>query len=94
MVVNDVGQMVGGQLVSTLVEHLVVADVALHAHLATNQVVDQNLLTSLHLEADNILVARGYQRIDLFLWKSQRVAHLLAGVTVVLEILNLSTLGL
>ena len=92
VVVDDVRQMVGRQLVGTLVEHLVVADVALDTHLTTDEVVDENFLTSLHLEADDILMAGSNQRVDLFLRKGQRVAHLLARVAVVLEVLYLSTL--
>ena len=93
MVVNDIGQMVGRQLVGTLVEHLVVADVALDTYLTTNKVVDQDLLTSLDLEADNILLSISNQRLYFFLQQCQRVTHLLAGVAVVLEILDFSTLG-
>ena len=92
VVVNDIGQMVGRQLISTLVEHLVVADVALDAHLTTNEVVDQNLLTGLHLEAHHILMAGSHQLLYFLFGKRQRVAHLTAGVAVVLEILNLLTL--
>ena len=83
--------MIGGQFISTLVKHLVVADVTLDTHLTTNQVVDQYLLTSLNLEANHILMPRSYQPLDLFLGKSQRVTHLASCMTVILEILNLTT---
>ena len=94
VVIDDVRQMVGGQLVGTLIEHLVVEDVALHAHLATDKVVDQHLASRLNLETHDILLAIGYQLVDLLLGQGQRVAHLTAGVGVVLEVLYLATLGL
>ena len=92
VVIDDIGQMVSGQLVGTLIEYFIVADITLYTHLTTNQVVDQNLLTSFNLETDDVLMAISNQRINLLLRKRQRVAHLLAGVTIVLEVLNLSTL--
>ena len=94
VVVDDVSQMVCRQLVSTLVKHLVVDDVALDTHLATDKVVDQHLLSGLNLEADNVLVAGSNQRIDLFLREGQRVAHLATCVAIVLKVLNLGTLCL
>ena len=94
MVVNDVSQMIGRQLVGTLIKHLIITDIALNTYLATNQVVDQDLLTSLNLEANHILLTLGNQFLNLFLRHSQRVAHLTAGMTIVLEVLNLSTLSL
>ena len=93
MVVDDIGQMIGGQLVCTLEEHLIVEDIRLHTNLTTNQVVDQHLLSSLDLETDHILLAVGYQLLHFFFRKCQRVAHLATGVAVILEILDFSTLG-
>ena len=92
VVVDDIGQVVCRQLVGTLVEHLVVADVALDTHLATDEVVDQNLLAGLHLEAHHILLSLGYEAVYLFFGQCQRVAHLAAGVAVILEILDFGTL--
>ena len=71
MVVHDIGQMIGRQLVSTLIEHLIITDIALHTHLTTDEVVDQDLLTSLNLEANHILLALGNQLVHLFLRHSQ-----------------------
>ena len=71
VVVDDIGQMVSRQLVGTLIEHLVVDDVALDAHFAANEVVDEHLLAGLNLEAHDILMTRSHQRLDLFLGKSQ-----------------------
>ena len=92
VVVDDVGQVVGGQLVGTLEQHLVVDDVGLHAHLATDQVIDQHLVAGLHLEAHHILPTVGYQLVDLLFRQRQRVAHLAAGMRVVLEVLYLAAL--
>ena len=52
--------MISRQLISTLIEHLIVEDIALHTHLTTNQVVNQHLLPCLNLEANHILLAFSY----------------------------------
>ena len=93
VVVDDVGQVIGRQLVGTLVEHLVIEDVALHTHLTANQVVDQYLLSGFNLETDYVLMAGSHQLFHFLLWKGQRVTHLTTGVGVVLEILDFGTLG-
>ena len=93
MVVDDVGQVIGRQLVGTLVEHLVIEDVGLHTHLTANQVVDQYLLSGFNLETDDVLMAGSHQLLHFLLWKGQRVTHLTTGVGVVLEILDFGTLG-
>ena len=92
MVVDNVGQMIGGQLVGTLVEHLVVHDVGFHAHFATNHVVDQHFLAGLNLEAHHVLMTVGNQAVDLVLRQGERVAHHLARLGVVLEVLYLLAL--
>ena len=94
MVINNVGQVIGRQLVGTLEEHLIVEDITLHAHLPTNQVIDQHLLSGLNLEAHHILLTIGDQLLHLLLGKGQRVAHLTTRMAVVLEVLYLRTLGL
>ncbi len=94
MVVDDVGQVIGGQFVGTLVEHLVVEDVALHTHIATNHVVDMDLLSRIDAEAHGVLGTVGDELLPLGAVHSQRVAHLHAGAGVVLEVLDLLALGL
>ena len=94
MVVNDVSQVISRQLVGTLIKHLVITDITLYTHLATNQVVNKNLLTSLNLEANHILLTLGNQFVNLFLRHSQRVTHLTTSMAIVLEVLNLGTLCL
>ena len=92
MVVDDVSQMVRGQFVGTLVEHFVVENVALHAHLATNHVVHQHLAARLNLEAHHVLLAVVDEASHLVGGQRQRVAHHLARLGVVLEVLNLLAL--
>ena len=94
MIVDDICEVISRQLVCTLIEHLIIEDVSLHANLTTDKIVDKNLLASIDLKADNILLTIGNELFYLFLWKCQRVTHLTAGVTVVLKILYLSTLCL
>ena len=86
--------MVGGQLVGTLEEHLVVEDVALDDHLAADEVEDVNLLPGHHLEAHHILLSVGYQAVHLLAGHCQRVAHHAACVGIVLEVLDFLTFGL
>ena len=94
MVVDDVGQMIGGQLVGTLEEHLVVEDVALDDHIAAYHVVDMDVLARLYLEAHHILVAVGNELLHLVGRHGERIAHHATGVGVILEVFHLGTLGL
>ena len=94
VVVDDICQVICRQLVGTLIQHLVVADITLDTYFATDEVVDENLLTGLDLKTNDILVARSNQLLDFLLGEGQRVTHLTARMAVVLEVLNLSTLGL
>ena len=94
VVIDDVGQMIGRQLVGTLVEHFVVEDVALDTHVAADHVVDMDLLARLHLEAYGILHTVVDELSPLLFGQSQRVAHLHACGSVVLEVLHLGALCL
>jgi hypothetical protein len=94
MVVHDVGKVIGRKLVGTLIEHLVVEDIALDANLTTDQVIDENLFAWLDLEAYNILLAVSDKLINLLTRHTQGVAHLQAGMRIILEVLNLGTLSL
>ena len=94
VVVDDIRQVIGRQFVGTLIQHLVVADIALDTYFAADEVVDENLLTGLDLKTNDILVARSNQLLDFLLGEGQRVTHLTARMAVVLEVLNLGTLGL
>ena len=94
VVIHDIRQMVCRQLVCTLEEHLIIKDVRLHTHLTTNEVVDENLLSTVNLKTHHILLTVGYQLLHFLLRQRQRVTHHITGVTVVLEILDLSALRL
>ena len=94
MIVHDIRQMISRQLVSTLIEHLVVKDVTLHADLTTNQIVDKYFLPGINLKTNHILLAISYHLLYFLFRKSQGVAHLTARMAVVLEVLYLLTLGI
>ena len=94
MVVHDVCQVISWQFVSTLIEHLVVQDITHHLHVATNHIVDMNLLSWFNLETNGVLLAVGDELIYLLLGKGKRVAHLHTGMSIILEVLNLGTLCL
>ena len=94
MVVHDVGKVIGWQLVGTLVEHLVVEDVALYHHVAAYHVVHVDFLSRPDEEAHHVLLALGNHLLHFLFWQCQRVAHLHARVGVILEILYLLSLGL
>ena len=94
VVVHDIGQVIGRQLVGRLIKHLVVEDGRVDDHFATDEVVDMHVFIRLNLETYDILLALGDQRIYFFLRKSQRVAHLQAGRSVILEVGHFLALSL
>ena len=94
MVVDDIGEMIGRQLVGTLVEHLVVDHVAHDAHIATDEVVDMHGLTRFDLETHHILLSLVDELSGGLLAQGERVAHQHARMGIVLEILDFRTLGL
>ena len=65
VIVDDIGQVVGRQLVGTLEKHLVVKDIALHMHLATYHIVDNDILSGVDSEAHHILVSLSQQAFYL-----------------------------
>ena len=93
VVVHDVCQVISWQFVSTLIENLVIQDITHHLHVATNHIVDMNFLSWFNLETYCILLTICDELIYLLLGKGERVAHLHTGMSIVLEILNLSTLS-
>ena len=94
VVVHDIGEMVGRELVSALVEHLVVEDVGLDAHLAADEVIDEHFLARIDKETHYILLAVSDELVHLFLAEAEGIAHLKASLCVVLEVLYLAALGL
>ena len=57
VVIHDVGQVVGGQVVCRLVEHFVVQDIGVDNHFAANQVVDMNVFVRFYLESHHVFLA-------------------------------------
>ena len=94
VVVDDVSQVVCRQFVGTLVEHLVVEDVALDDDVSADHVVDVYIDARLHLEAYYVLLAVGDATLHFLLRQCERVGHLTACACVVLEVLYLGTLSL
>lgn len=88
VVVNDVGQVVSGELVSTLVKHLVIEHVRHDAHVATDDVVNVNLFARLDFEAHHILLSSFDEALGLLFAEGDRVAHHAARVGIILEILD------
>ena len=72
VVIDDVGQVIGRQLVGRFVEHLVVERRGVDLHMATDQVVHLDHLTHGHLETNYPLVAACNARLDLLLRKTER----------------------
>ena len=89
VVVDDVGQVVGGQSVGALEEHFVVEYRRVDGHHAADDVVDLHFATRLYLEPHHVLMAAGYELLYLLGTEGERVAHLCACRCVVLEVLGL-----
>ena len=94
MVVHNIGQVVRGQLVGTLEEHLVVEDGGVDFHVAANHIVHVYVLAWFNLEAHHVLRAAVNESLHLVGGHHERIAHHVARMCVVLEILNLCALGL
>ncbi len=86
MVIDDVGQMVGGEVVGALVQHLVVKDAGADGDLSADEVVDLHVAARLDEETDNIGCALGDEAVDLLAGHRQGVAHRHAGRRVILEV--------
>ena len=56
VVINDISQMIGWQLISALIQHLVIKYISLNAHLATYHVVNEDFLAAFYLETNDILL--------------------------------------
>ena len=93
MVVNDIGQMVGWEVVSRLIEHLVVEDIGVDDNLTSDEVVNVHVFIGLNLKANDIFVASCDACIHLFFAECEGVNHLRAGAGIVLEIADFITLG-
>ncbi|OAV63863.1 hypothetical protein Barb4_04651 [Bacteroidales bacterium Barb4] len=86
MIVHDIRQMIGGQLVGGFIQYLIVQNGGIDDDLAAQKVVYRNRHIRLHLEAHNVLTAGGNQCLCFFLRKRQRVAHLQTGRSIILKV--------
>ena len=86
MVVDNVGQMVGGQLIGALVEHFVVENRGIDDHIAANEVVDVHIFAGFDLETHHILIAACNACFHFFGGERERVLHLSARGGIILEI--------
>ena len=93
MVIHNICQVIGRQFVRRFVKHLIVKDRRVYHDLATYQVVHMHIFVRLYLETDHILPAFGNQRVHFLFGHRQRITHLHARRSVILEIGNLRTLG-
>ena len=78
VIVHHIGEVVGRHAVA-LKEHLIVEQVRLHAHLATDEVVQHDGVEFGDLEADHIGFARREATIDFFLRQDQGILQVEAG---------------
>ena len=84
MVVDDVGEVVGGHAVG-LEEHLVVEQAAVHGDVATDEVVDGDVHVFGEFEADHVGLAVVDTALHFVGRKGEAVLHGEAGGAVVLE---------
>ena len=94
MIIHDVGQVIGGQFIGTLVQHLVIENLTLYDDFPTDQVLNVNFLAWINLEADHILLSFADQGINFLLRQRQGVAHHATCTGIILEILDFIALGL
>ena len=92
MVVHNIGEVVRGQFVRALVEHLVVEYVRHDFHVAANEVVHVHLFARFNLEAHHVGRAFGDEPLGFLFAQRQLVAHAEARVRVVLEVFHLLAL--
>ena len=86
VIVDHIGQMVGGQVVAALVEHLVVENGRVDDHLAADDVVHMYVLAALYLKPHDILCALVDEAPGLLGWEGERIAHREARRGVILEV--------
>ena len=93
MVIDDVGKVIGGEVVSALIKHFVIEDGGVYDHIATDDVIDMDILAGLNFEAHSVLLAVGNKSLHFVGRQCEAVAHLKTGGRVILEILYGLALG-
>ena len=86
MVIYDVRQVIGGELVCAFVEHFVVENRGIDDHITANQVVYMYIFTRLDFETYYILVATCNALFHLFGRKGERIAHVATCRSIILEV--------
>ena len=69
VVVNDIGEVISGQVVSTFIEYFVVDDATVDNHISADKVVNGNVTIRLHLETHHIFRSALDKVINLLLAK-------------------------
>ncbi len=86
MVVDDICEVIGRQIIDALVEHFIIKDITLDSHSAAQQVVDLDVASGLDTEAHHILCAAVDESLHFLGRHGERVAHAHACRGVILEI--------
>ena len=94
VVVDNIGKVISRQVIGTLIKYLVVEDVALDSHTATQQVVDFDIATRLDAETHHILSAVVDEALYLVGRQCERIAHRHTSRCVILEVGNLLAFGI
>ncbi len=77
MVVDDVGEVVGGHAVA-LEQHLVVDVGAVHVHPAADPVLEAHFVLAGHLQSHHMRLSIGQPRLHLIRAQGERIPHVLA----------------
>ena len=91
MIINYVGQMVGGEIVALLVEHLVVKLRGVDGYLTAYHIGEADRLSRLYPKSHNVGYASLLQFLALALSQCERVAHTHTGGCIVLKVLGTLT---
>ena len=86
VVIYDVRQVIGGELVCAFVEHFVVENRGIDDHITANQVVYVYIFARLDFETYHILVATCNALLHLFCRKGERIAHVATCGSIILEV--------
>ena len=91
MIIYYVGQMVGGEVIALLVEHLVVKLRGVDGHLTAYHIGEADRLSRLYPKSHNVGHARLLQLLALALSQCEGVAHTHTGGCIVLKVLGTLT---
>ena len=86
VVIYDVRQVIGGELVCAFVEHFVVENRGIDDHITANQVVYMYIFARLDFETNYVLVTTCNALLHLFGRKGERIAHVATCRSIILEV--------